>query len=84
MSAPESIWAYDPNLPLAAASTGLYGILFGIITYQTVFRYRAWFFLAVVVGAAIEVIGYTMRVYSAKNQREIVPLPLSSPIVTAS
>ncbi|KAM3446242.1 hypothetical protein MY3296_009857, partial [Beauveria thailandica] len=30
--------------------------------------HRAWFYSAVVVGAAVEVAGYACRAYSAKNQ----------------
>ena len=70
-----SIWQYEPSYPLAIAGTVLYGILFLIIGYQTLFCYRAWFFIPVVIGAAIEVIGYAMRAYSTQNQMEIVSQP---------
>jgi hypothetical protein len=67
----ESVWVYEPNFPLAVIGTIIYGFLFFYIAIQT-FRYRSWFFLTVVIGAGIDVVGYAMRVYSALNQTEIV------------
>lgn len=72
----ESVWVYEPNFPLAIIGTIVYSLLFFYITFQTI-RYRSWFFLTVVIGAGIDVVGYAMRVYAARNQTKIVcPLPL--------
>lgn len=71
----QSIWAYNPNFPLAVTGTILYGFVFLVIGYQTIFQYRSWFFLTVVLGAAIEVAGYGLRAYSTQNQLEVVSLP---------
>ncbi|WYZ37870.1 hypothetical protein EsH8_II_001376 [Colletotrichum jinshuiense] len=67
------VWPYDPSFPLAVVGTVLYGIVFAWIFYLTVIRYRAWFFIVVVVGAAVEVTAYSLRGYSANNQTEIAP-----------
>ncbi|KAM3562974.1 hypothetical protein MY1884_001519 [Beauveria asiatica] len=72
-----SIWAYDPSFPLAVVGCIVYGLLFIAITYTTWIKHRAWFFSAVVVGAAIEVAGYVCRAYSAKNQTVLVPYILT-------
>jgi hypothetical protein len=72
MSEMQSIWSYDPNFPLAVTGTILYGLIAIVIGYQTIFLYRSWFFLTVVFGAVIEVVGYAMRAYSTQNQTEIV------------
>ncbi|KAK0641058.1 RTA1 like protein-domain-containing protein [Cercophora newfieldiana] len=71
--APDSIWMYTPSFPLAVLAAVLYGLVFAWIFYLTVIRYRAWYFLCVVIGAAIEVAGYALRCYSIKNPREIGP-----------
>ncbi|KAM0740620.1 hypothetical protein ACQRIT_005804 [Beauveria bassiana] len=63
-----SIWAYNPSFPLAVVGCIVYSLLFVAITYTTWIKHRAWFFSAVVVGAAIEVAGYVCRAYSAHNQ----------------
>ncbi len=68
----ESVWMYHPSFPLAVIGAIVYGIVFLAITYLTIFKYRAWYFSVVVVGAAIEVVAYSTRVYSVKNQSELV------------
>jgi hypothetical protein len=72
MADQESIWMYDPSFPLAVIGAVVYGITFLVLAYLTLIKYRAWFFIVVVVGSAIEVAAYNLRVYSAKNQSEIV------------
>jgi hypothetical protein len=72
MADQESIWMYDPSFPLAVIGTVVYGITFLVLAYLTLIKYRAWFFIVVVVGSAIEVAAYNLRVYSAKHQSEIV------------
>lgn len=67
-----SIWIYNPSFPLAVTGCVVYSLLFVAITYLTWIKHRAWFFSAVVVGAAVEVAGYICRVYSAKHQTVLV------------
>ncbi|KAF5023161.1 hypothetical protein F66182_4775 [Fusarium sp. NRRL 66182] len=77
MADQESIWMYDPSFALAVFGTVVYTIIFLIISYQTLIKYRAWFFIVVAVGAAIEVAAYNLRIYSAQNQSEITPFVLT-------
>ncbi|KAI8723884.1 hypothetical protein NCS52_00245200 [Fusarium sp. LHS14.1] len=73
MADKESIWMYNPSFALAIIGTVVYSIIFLVISYLTLIKYRAWFFIVVVIGSAIEVAAYTLRAYSAKNQSEIGP-----------
>jgi hypothetical protein len=68
----ESIWMYDPSFPLAVVGTVVYGIIFLAIAYLTLIKYRAWYFIVVVIGSAIEVAAYNLRIHSVQNQSEIV------------
>lgn len=68
----QSIWMYSPSFALAVLASILYGVVFIWIFYLTVIKYRAWYFLCVVIGAAIEVAGYALRCYSIKNPTQIV------------
>lgn len=68
----ESVWIYDPSFPLAIVGCIIYGLIFLIITYLTFIKYRAWYFSVVVVGGAVELLGYASRVYSTKHQTELV------------
>jgi hypothetical protein len=72
MTDEQSIWMYDPSLPLAIIATAIYGLIFLVLAYQTLIKYRAWFFIVVVVGSAIEVAAYNLRIHSIQNQSEIV------------
>ncbi|ATY59599.1 RTA1 domain [Cordyceps militaris] len=73
----DSIWVYNPSFPLAVVGCVIYSLLFVATTYTTWVKHRAWFFSAVVVGAAVEVAGYACRVYSAKNQAVLIPYILT-------
>ncbi|UPK97500.1 hypothetical protein LCI18_008435 [Fusarium solani-melongenae] len=73
MADKESIWMYNPSFALAIIGTIVYSIIFLVISYLTLIKYRAWFFIVVVIGSAIEVAAYILRSYSAKNQSEIGP-----------
>ncbi|KAL0941736.1 RTA1 domain containing protein (7-aminocholesterol resistance protein) [Colletotrichum truncatum] len=77
MASDEIVWQYTPFFPLAVIASILYGIIFLHLFYLTVIRYRAWFFLAVVVGAAVEVAAYSVRCYSVKNQTQVTPFVLT-------
>ncbi|RBR24086.1 uncharacterized protein FIESC28_03199 [Fusarium coffeatum] len=72
-----SIWMYDPSFPLAVVGTVVYGIIFLILAYQTLIKYRAWFFIVVVVGSAVEVAAYNLRIHSVQNQSEITPFVMT-------
>ena len=67
-----SVWMYDPVFALAIIGIIAYFILFVWISYLTLIKYRAWFFIVVVVGTLMEVVAYILRAYSIKNQSEIV------------
>ncbi|EWG42071.1 hypothetical protein FVEG_15388 [Fusarium verticillioides 7600] len=73
----ESIWMYDPSFPLAVIGTVVYGIIFLDIAYLTLIKYRAWYFIVVVIGSAIEVAAYSLRIHSVQNQSEITPFVLT-------
>ncbi|CAG1984872.1 unnamed protein product [Fusarium graminearum] len=77
MADQQSIWMYDPSLPLSIIATIIYGINFLVLAYQTVIKYRAWFFIVVVVGSAIEVAAYNLRIHSIQNQSEITPFVMT-------
>ncbi|KAF4446530.1 hypothetical protein F53441_9835 [Fusarium austroafricanum] len=77
MANKESIWMYNPSFALAVLGAVVYGTIFLGIAYLTLIKYRAWYFIVVVVGAAVEVAAYSLRVYSVKNQSEITPFVLT-------
>ncbi|KAK3299541.1 RTA1 like protein-domain-containing protein [Chaetomium fimeti] len=76
-----SIWPYDPSFPVTILATVLYGLVFLAIFYLTVIKYRAWFFTAVVVGAAVEVLGYALRCYSIKQPTQVGPFAASQTLI---
>lgn len=67
-----SVWMYSPSFALAVIGCIVYCLLFLAITYFTLIKYRAWYFIVVVIGAAVEVAGYVCRVYSVKHQTDLV------------
>ncbi|KAH7161354.1 RTA1 like protein-domain-containing protein [Dactylonectria macrodidyma] len=77
MADSDSVWMYNPSFALSVIGTVIYGIIFLIISYQTLIKYRAWFFLVVPIGAALEVVAYVLRTYSTKNQTALVPFILT-------
>ncbi|KAF5724755.1 RTM1 [Fusarium mundagurra] len=52
-------------------------IIFLAIAYLTLIKYRAWYFIVVVIGSAIEVAAYNLRIHSIQNQSEITPFVLT-------
>ena len=78
-----NLWPHSPSFALAVMATVLYGLAFLWTTFL-IFRHRAWFFLAIAVGAAIEVAGYAMRSYSIKNPTMMVSLSQASCPVSAA
>ncbi|KAK9440801.1 7-aminocholesterol resistance protein RTA1 [Metarhizium brunneum] len=77
MADDKDVWMYNPSFALAVIGTIVYGLIFIAITYLTFFRYRAWYFTVVVIGAAVEVAGYVLRAYSARNRTILVPFVLT-------
>ena len=69
---PDSIWLYNPNFPLAIVAAALYAVPMLIQFWQTVFRYKSYYFIVVFFGALLEVAGYTARAVSVKNYTEVV------------
>ncbi|KAH6845697.1 RTA1 like protein-domain-containing protein [Chaetomium sp. MPI-CAGE-AT-0009] len=78
---PTSVWAYDPSFPVTVLATVLYGLVFFAIFYLTIIKHRAWFFTVVVVGAAVEVIGYALRCYSIKQPSQVGPFAASLTLI---
>lgn len=74
-SHPGSIWLYNPNFPLAVVASVLYAIPMAILFYQTIFKYKSYYFIVVFFGALLEVAGYAIRAVSIKNYDTIVRLP---------
>lgn len=75
-SNPNSIWLYDPSLPLAIVFTVIYTVPLAWQMYLTVVKYRASYFTVVIVGAAFEVGGYISRAASIQQEEEIVSFVL--------
>ena len=67
-----SVWMYNPSFALAIIGCIVYGFIFIALFYLTIIKYRTWYFLVVVIGAAIEVAAYILRAYSVKNQTVLV------------
>lgn len=72
MAESESVWMYNPSFALAVIGTVVYGLIFIVISYLTLIKYRAWFFLVVVIGSGIEVVAYILRCYSVQNKSQVV------------
>ena len=61
--APIIIYGYTPALAVGLLGVILFSIATLCHTYQ-LFRYRTWYFIPVVVGTILEVVGYTFRILS--------------------
>lgn len=68
----ESIWLYDASLPLAIVTAVIYAVPMVWQGYQTIFKYKTYYFLPVFVGAALEVGGYAARAVSSQQVDQIV------------
>lgn len=71
---PDHIWLYNPSFPLAIVAAVLYFIPAVIQFYQTIIKYKSYYFIAVFIGALLEVVGYAVRAVSIKNPTQIVRL----------
>ncbi|CAM1506375.1 Fc.00g060160.m01.CDS01 [Cosmosporella sp. VM-42] len=77
MAKDEDVWMYHPSFALAVIGAVVYGLIFIAISYLTLIKYRAKYFIVVVVGAAVEAAGYILRVYSAKNKSQLAPFVMT-------
>jgi hypothetical protein len=77
---PDSIWPYSPSFPLAVLATLLFGLSCIALSYLTLIKHRAWFFICVVIGAAVETVGYALRAASAKQQSQLVRIFIQRPV----
>ncbi|KAI1073748.1 putative RTA1 domain protein [Whalleya microplaca] len=76
-----SVWLYEPSLALAIIATAVYTIPFLWITYLTIFKYRAWYFICVSIGGIFEVVGYALRSYSTQNHQDIGSFATSTSLI---
>ena len=67
-----SIFLYNPTFALAIVFAVLYLIPLSIQFWQTILKYKAWYFVVVVTGAVLEVSGYVVRAVATKNLSSIV------------
>ncbi|KAF2690796.1 RTA1-domain-containing protein [Lentithecium fluviatile CBS 122367] len=77
----ESIWLYSPSTALAIVVAIIFLVPTLALTWQTVIKYRSWFFLCVLIGSALEVGGYICRAVSANRVTEIPPYAISSSLI---
>lgn len=56
--------SYTPSVVLAALGVALFAIATVTHSYQ-IFRYKTWYFIPVVVGTVMEVVGYIFRIFSS-------------------
>jgi hypothetical protein len=68
----DSIYFYNPSLPASIIFTALYTILAAVLTYQTIFKFKAWYLLCLPAGALLEAVGYMVRDYSVKHTSDVV------------
>ncbi|KAH6716695.1 RTA1 like protein-domain-containing protein [Leptodontidium sp. MPI-SDFR-AT-0119] len=80
-SNPDSIWLYNPSLALSIVFAVVYTVPLVWQSYLTIFKYRAYYFSVVIVGAAFEVGGYVSRAVSIKKQESIPPYAVSSSLI---
>ncbi|KAF4629230.1 hypothetical protein G7Y89_g8919 [Cudoniella acicularis] len=76
-----SIWVYNPNFALAIIFAVLYLIPMVVQGYQTVVKYKASYFVVVLVGAALEVAGYAARAVSIKQPASVPPYAIQSAFI---
>ncbi len=80
-SNPDSIWLYNPSLALSIVFAVVYAVPLVLQTWQTLGKYKAYYFSVVIIGAAFEVGGYVSRAVSIKKQEDIVR-PLLPPFLS--
>ncbi|KAG4429430.1 hypothetical protein IFR05_015082 [Cadophora sp. M221] len=80
-SNPDSIWLYNPSLAISIVFAIVYTVPLVWQSYLTVYKYHAYYFSVVIVGAAFEVGGYVSRAVSIKEQESIPPYAVSSSLI---
>lgn len=63
--APIIIFGYTPSFALGLLGVVLFSISALLHSYQ-IYRYRTWYFIPVVVGAVMEVVGYIFRILASR------------------
>ncbi|KAI9820107.1 MAG: hypothetical protein M1832_003814 [Thelocarpon impressellum] len=63
--APIIIYGYTPSFVLAVLGVAIFALSTLVHLFQVV-KYRTWYFIPIVVGSAMEVVGYAFRCLSAK------------------
>ena len=63
--APIIIFGYTPSFALGLLGVILFSISTILHSYQ-IYRYRTWYFIPVVVGAVMEVVGYIFRILASR------------------
>ncbi|KAK4890731.1 hypothetical protein LTR27_010550 [Elasticomyces elasticus] len=66
------IYGYTPSLAVAALGIALFFIAFNLHLWLVV-RYRTWYFIPLVVGTVLEVVGFIFRLLSSQNDPYSVP-----------
>ncbi|KAF3020080.1 hypothetical protein E8E14_002459 [Neopestalotiopsis sp. 37M] len=70
--APFDLYPYNPSQPAAYAFMGLFGFA-AVIHLLLMIPYRVWFPLPMVIGCAMEAVGYYFRSAAHDNERKIAP-----------
>ncbi|KAF5024655.1 hypothetical protein F66182_3277 [Fusarium sp. NRRL 66182] len=73
-------YLYNPSEALAGVTAGLYALSFCITLYQII-RNKAWVWLVMLLGIAMEIIGYASRVVSATRPSEKGPYAVQFTLV---
>ncbi|KAH8825953.1 RTA1 like protein-domain-containing protein [Flagelloscypha sp. PMI_526] len=76
---PFLLYPYRPDVAAAAAFAGLFAITAVAHSWQCV-RYKTWYFLPLVIATWMQVLGYIIRIFSAKNPTSI-PLYIVSVVL---
>ncbi|KAF2263348.1 RTA1-domain-containing protein [Lojkania enalia] len=69
-------YIYDPSIPAAIVGAIIFPLISAFLVYQY-FRYRAWFFWAIVIGVVMYTIGYICRLVSATDEYKDIPFLIS-------
>ncbi|OCK85354.1 RTA1-domain-containing protein [Lepidopterella palustris CBS 459.81] len=77
----DSIWMYSCSTALAIVVAILYLFPTCVLFWQTVIKYRSWFFFCVVFGSALEVGGYIARAVSSRKVSSVSPYAISSTLI---
>ncbi|KAJ9638976.1 hypothetical protein H2199_006837 [Coniosporium tulheliwenetii] len=78
---PESVWPSDHSTVLAIVAAVLYLIPTCVLCWETIIRYRSWFFSCVVFGSGLEVGGYIARAVSTRQVDQIPPYAVQSSLI---